>query len=95
MDVPLTSEQRSAVILQLEDESFPVQAAERIAQQVPNLEQLSQEAYVEGFQLTLGVLVAILLLALLVAAFIPRVEREEVVAKETREAVADVSAKRL
>ena len=47
-----------------------------MAEQVPNLEELTREAYVEAFQTTLGFLVGVVLLALLVASFIPRVEAE-------------------
>ena len=45
-----------------------------MAEQVPDLEKLTREAYVEAFQTTLGVLVGVVLLALVVASFIPRVE---------------------
>lgn len=94
-DLSLSAEQRAAVIVQLEDQSFPQEAAQQIAQQVPNLEQLSKDAYVEGFQLALGVMVLILIGSLIIASFIPQVGSEQVTAEETKEAVADVSAKRL
>jgi len=41
---------------------------------VPSLEELTREAYVEAFQVTLGVLIAMVLLAMLIAAFIPRID---------------------
>jgi len=94
-DIPLTVEERAEAVLLLEDEALPAEAVQAISQRVPNLEQVGKEAYVEGFQTTLGALVGVLLLALLVASFIPAVEPEVVTAKETKELVADVSSKRL
>ena len=94
-NVQITPQERSEAILLIEDEAIPEQAINQIAQQIPNLEQLGVEAYVEGFQIALGVLVAILLFAILVASFIPKVETEAVTAPEVKEVVADVSGKRL
>ena len=94
-DIPLTPQERTETILLIEDEALPDEAIEEISQRVPNLEQLGKDAYVEGFQITLGVLVGILLVALLAASFIPKVETEAVTAPKVKEAVADVSAKRL
>ncbi len=94
-DIPLTVEERSEAVLLIEDEALPAEAVQAISQRVPNLEQLGKEAYVEGFQIALGVLVGVLLLALLLASFIPKVETEAVTAEETKELVADVSSKRL
>jgi hypothetical protein len=94
-DIPLTVEERSEAVLLIEDEALPAEAVEAIGQRVPNLEQLGKEAYVEGFQIALGVLVGVLLLALLVVSFIPKVETEVVAAEETKELVADVSSRRL
>jgi hypothetical protein len=56
---------------------------------------LGKEAFVEGFQITLGALAGVILVALLLASFIPKVETEEVIAEETKELMADVSSKRL
>ena len=94
-DIPLTVEERAESILLIEDETLPAEAMEAISQRVPNLEPLGKEAFVEGFQVALGVLVAVLLVALLAASFIPRVGTEEVTAQRTKELVADVSSKRL
>jgi MFS family permease len=94
-DIPLTVEERSEAVLLIEDEALPAEAVEAISQRVPNLEQVGKEAYVEGFQIALGLLVGVLLLALLLASFIPKVETEAVTGEETKELVADVSSKRL
>lgn len=94
-DLPLTADQRAEAILLIEDEALPNEAIEAISQRVPNLEQLGKAAFVEGFQVALGALAAVLLAATLVASFIPRVEKEEVTAQETTELVRDVSSKRL
>jgi hypothetical protein len=94
-DIPLTVEERAETILLIEDEALPDEAVDAIAQRVPNLEQLGVEAFVEGFQIALGALAGVILLALLLASFIPKVETEEVTAGGTKELVADVSSKRL
>ncbi|MCB0190347.1 MAG: MFS transporter [Anaerolineae bacterium] len=94
-DIPLTAEERAETILLIEDEAVPDRAINAIAQRVPNLEQVGKEAFVEGFQIALGVLVGVLLVSLLAASFIPKVEAEEVAAAAVKEAVADVSSKRL
>ena len=94
-DIPLTAEERAETILLIEDEAVPDRAINAIAQRVPNLEQVGKEAFVEGFQIALGVLVGVLLVSLLAASFIPKVEAEEVAAPAVKEAVADVSSKRL
>ena len=94
-DFPLTLDERSAVILEIEDEAYPDEALQVVAQRVPNLDQLGKEAYVEAFQATLSLLVGIVLVALLLASLIPKVEVEAVTDPDTREAVADVSSKRL
>ena len=60
-----------------------------------NLEQVSQAAFVDGFQIAMGVLAGIVLLALLLSSFIPKISVEAVQAEEVREAVADVSSKRV
>ncbi len=95
VDIPLTQEERAGTILLIEDEAIPDKVINEISQRVPNLEELGEEAFVEGFQIALGALVGILLISLLLASFIPKVEPEEVTAPEVKEAVADVSSKRL
>lgn len=94
-DIPLTPEERAETILLIEDQAVPDQAINEISQRIPNLEQVGKEAFVEGFQIALGVLVGVLLVSLLAASLIPKVETEEVTAQDVREAVADVSSKRL
>jgi MFS family permease len=94
-NIPLTIAERAETILLIEDEALPAEAVEAVGQSVANLEQLGKEAFVEGFQIALGVLVGLLLLAVLMASLIPRVETEVVTAQETKELVADVSSKRL
>jgi Na+/melibiose symporter-like transporter len=94
-NIPLTPQERAESILLIEDQAVPDRAINEISRRVPNLEQLGKQAYVEGFQITLGVLVGIVLAALLVASFIPKVETAAVTAPEVKETVADVSAKRL
>lgn len=95
VDIPLTPEVRAETILLIEDQAVPDQAINEISQRIPNLEQVGKQAFVEGFQIALGVLVGVLLVALLAASFIPRVETEEVTAQEVKEAVADLAGKRL
>lgn len=94
-DIPLTVQERADTILRIEDQALPAEAWDAIAQRVPNLEQLGKQGFVEGFQIAVGALVVIVLLALLLASFIPKVETEAVRDAETRELVADVSSKRL
>ena len=76
VEVEITEKERSELIVQIEDETVPEDVEELVAEQVPNLEDLTREAYVEAFQSTLGVLMGVVLLALLAASFIPRVETE-------------------
>jgi presenilin-like A22 family membrane protease len=73
---------------------MPDEALEEIAELAPNMDQLGVQAYVEAFQITLGVLVVVLLAALPVASFIPVVKTEEVTSLETNEMAADVSSRR-
>jgi hypothetical protein len=95
MDVSVSPEQRNELIVQIEDEALPDEVAKIISEAVPNLKNVVTAANVEAFQITLGVLVAVLLLALLIASFLPRVEPDEVAAPDVKQKVADVSSKRL
>jgi hypothetical protein len=95
MGVSLSPEQRNEIVVQLEDASFPDEAAKIVSEEVPNLESLVTQANVEAFQITLGVLTALLLAAPLVASFIPRIRAEDANAQRSREAVADVSSRRI
>lgn len=94
-DIPLTPAERAETILLIEDQAVPDRAINEISQRVPNLEQVGKEAFVEGFQIALGVLVGVILISLLAASLIPRVETEAVTAQDIKEAVADVASKRL
>jgi len=74
----LTAEERSELIIQVEDKTIPEDVEKLVATMAPNLEKLTRAAYVKAFQTTLGVLAGIVLLAIMFASFIPRVEVEEV-----------------
>lgn len=75
----IAAEERAELIVQIEDQRVP-EAVERIvAERAPNLEDLSRTAYVEAFQVTLGVLIAMVLLALFIASFIPRIRGDAMV----------------
>lgn len=87
-NVELTAEERHTLILQVEDEALPEDVEQFVAEQVPNLQDIVTAAYVDGFQTTLGVLVALVLLAFLVASFIPKVEMHTAV-EPRRTAAAD------
>lgn len=94
-DFSLTAEERAQTILLIEDEAFPVEAAEAVARRVPNLAQLGNEAFVEGFQIAVGAMASVILVSLLLASFIPKVPVEAVRDRDVRESVADVSSKRI
>jgi hypothetical protein len=74
----ITLEERAELILQVEDESLPEEVERIVAERVPALEELTREAYVDAFQVTLGVLIAMVLLAFFIASFIPRIDAERV-----------------
>ena len=69
--VELSQEERSTLILQIEDDKVPREVEQFVSAKVPNLKEIMQAAYVKAFQTTLGVLTGIVLLALVVASFIP------------------------
>jgi MFS family permease len=71
----ITAEERAELILQIEDENVPLEVEQIVAERVPNLEELTREAYVDAFKATLGVLIAMVLLGMLIAAFIPKIEK--------------------
>jgi MFS family permease len=71
--VELSAEDRSALIVKIEDDTVPREVEQFVSDKVPNLEEIMREAYVRAFQTTLGVLTGIVLAALLVASFIPNV----------------------
>jgi MFS family permease len=70
----ITAQERAELIVQIEDERVPEEVERIVAERAPNLEELTRFAYVEAFQVTLGVLIAMVLLALFIASFIPRIE---------------------
>jgi hypothetical protein len=55
----------------VEDEALPEEVEQCIAGRVPNLNEVISMAYMKAFQMTLGVLAGIVLLALLAASLIP------------------------
>ena len=70
----ITAAERAELILQIEDEVVPAEVDRIVAERVPNLTELTRTAYVEAFQLTLGILMGMILLAMFIAAFIPRID---------------------
>jgi len=94
-DIAMTTQERADVILMIEDQSLPAEAIDAVSKIVPDLDALGKQAFVEGFQVALGMLAAIILLSLLISSFLPRVEPEKVTAEEIKEQVADISSKRL
>lgn len=97
--IDLPAAERNAIIVELEDSGLPDEVEQEIAQLPAEarqaLDTVVEDAYVGAMRGTLGVLVGVVLAALLVASFIPKVEPETVTAEETREAVADVSSRRI
>lgn len=90
VDIELTPQERAELIIQSEDEKVPKELEQMIAERVPNLGELTREAYVEAFQITLGTLVGIVLLALLVASFIPWVKTEDIDNQKSKAAGKEV-----
>ena len=80
--VELSPKERSALILQIEDDTVPQEVEQFVTEKVPNLKEIMQEAYVKAFQATLGILTGIVLLALTVASFIPSVRTKTAVKSE-------------
>ena len=70
----ISLEERAELIIQIEDENVPAEVDQIVSERVPNLEELTKQAYVEAFQTTLGILVAMVLLAMFIAAFIPKIK---------------------
>jgi MFS family permease len=70
----ITAEERAELIIQIEDKTVPEEVDRIVAERAPNLEDLTRLAYVEAFRITLGMLVAMVLLALLIASFLPRID---------------------
>ena len=90
----------SAVVAELNTDTGMVQAAIALVSLVAAPlyiagGKLGKQAFVEGFQIALGVLVAVILLSMLLSSFIPKVDTDNVTAGEIQELVADVSSKRL
>jgi MFS family permease len=71
VQVELTATERTELILQVEDQTLPADVEKFISEKVPEIQDIMQQAYVDGFRTTLGVLVAVVLLALVIASFIP------------------------
>ena len=89
-NISLTFEERRQIIVQIEDEALPKEAID-VIEQTPDVEQLGQQAYVEGFQMAIGMLVAVAFLSLLVGSFIPKVDADD----HSTQLVADVASKQV
>ncbi|MGI9414090.1 MAG: MFS transporter [Hyphomicrobiales bacterium] len=77
VEVEITAEERAELILQIEDERVPADVEQLVGEKAPNFEGLTVDAYVEAFQMTLGLLIGIVMLCLLISSFIPRVTVEQ------------------
>ncbi len=70
----LSPKERTELILQVEDNAVPDDVDKIVQEKVPNFEELSRAAYVDAFKATMGVLIALILGALFVVSFLPKVE---------------------
>ena len=70
----LSAKERTELVLQVEDNAVPDAVDKIVQEKVPNFEELNQAAYVDAFKSTLGVLIAMILAALFVVSFLPRVK---------------------
>ena len=70
----LSPTERTELIMQVEDHAVPDAVDKIVQEKVPNFEALSQAAYVDAFKATMGVLIALILGALFVVSFLPKVE---------------------
>jgi len=70
----LSVKERVELILQVEDNAVPDDVDKIVQDMVPNFEELNREAYVDAFKTTMGVLMVLILAALLVVSFLPKVE---------------------
>jgi len=70
----LSTKERTELILQVEDNAVPDNIDKIVQEKVPNFKALNQAAYVDAFKATMGVLIALILGALFVVSFLPRVE---------------------
>ena len=70
----LSPTERAELIMQVEDSVVPDAVDKIIHEKVPNFEALNQAAYVDAFKATLGVLIALILGALFLVSFLPKVE---------------------
>jgi MFS family permease len=70
----LSPEERTELILQVEDNAVPDDVDKIVQEKVPNFEQLNRAAYVDAFKATMGVLMVLILGALLAVSFLPKME---------------------
>jgi predicted MFS family arabinose efflux permease len=70
----LSPEERTELVLQVEDNAVPDAVDKIVQEKVPNFEELNREAYVDAFKATMGVLMVLILGALFVVSFLPKVE---------------------
>jgi MFS family permease len=69
--VELSTQERAQLILQVEDQRLPADVEKFIQENVPNIQDVMQQAYVDGFRTTLGILIGIVALAFVIASLIP------------------------
>ena len=70
----LSPTERTELIMQVEDSAVPDAVDKIVQEKVPNFDALNQAAYVDAFKTTMGVLIALILGALFVVSFLPKVE---------------------
>ena len=70
----LSPEERTELILQVEDNAVPDDVDKIVQEKVLNFEELNRAAYVDAFKATMGVLMVLILGALLAVSFLPKVE---------------------
>lgn len=70
----LSPKEKTELVLQVEDNAVPDAVDKIVQEKVPNFEELNQAAYVDAFKSTLGVLIVLILAALFVVSFLPRVK---------------------
>ena len=70
----LSPEERTELILQVEDNAVPDDVDKIVQERVPNFEELNRAAYVDAFKATMGVLMVLIMGALLAVSFLPKVE---------------------
>ena len=70
----LSPTERTELIMQVEDSAVPDAVDKIVQERVPNFEALNQAAYVDAFKATMGGVIALIMGALFVVSFLPKVE---------------------